>query len=167
MRKIRKIAFGLSFLMVLCTFGCGKSVSSAKIVRDDLRVGGTLSFVYDKNSREIFVGGEDEVFQYSAKNEEKGFDEGNRFGLKVIAPDEKFDLKNAKLEMGGVSYLSEDFLEVIDGQIQRFFYIYPSFSKDNRKVTFAIVWDDKTQKQEYKIIVVDGTRFMDKNGEIV
>lgn len=161
------------FIIVLCVtatltcFGCGaKKLDSAKIVRDEARTGGSLSFVYDKNQRKVYVGGEDEVFQYSFEDLSRGLSEGCRFGIKVTAPDEMLDLEKATLEINGVNYSSGDFLEKINGEKQRFFNFYPLFSKDNMKLKFAVIWQDGTKKQEYKIIVVDGTRFMNKNGEI-
>lgn len=162
MKKVRKIALGMCFLMIFCLFGCGKDVESAKISRDDERVGGSLSFVYDKKERLISVGGEGEVLQYSDGNIEKGYAEGNRVGLKVTCPDIDLNLENSKLMMNGRTYSVGDFYQTVDGQKQRFFNIYPAFSQDDRVVFFSVVWDSNIKEQKYKIEVVDGTIFGQK-----
>lgn len=162
MKKVRKIALGMCFLMIFCLFGCGKDVESAKISRDDERVGGSLSFVYDKKERLISVGGEGEVLQYSDGNIEKGYAEGNRVGLKVTCPDVDFNLENSKLMMNGRTYSVGDFYQTVDGQKQRFFNIYPAFSQDDRVVFFSVVWDSNIKEQKYKIEIVDGTIFGQK-----
>lgn len=162
MKKVRKIALGMCFLMIFCLFGCGKDVESAKISRDDERVGGSLSFVYDKKERLISVGGEGEVLQYSDGNIEKGYAEGNRVGLKVTCPDVDLNLENSKLMMNGRTYSVGDFYQTVDGQKQRFFNIYPAFSQDDRVVFFSVVWDSNIKEQKYKIEIVDGTIFGQK-----
>lgn len=162
MKKVRKIALGMCFLMIFCLLGCGKDVESAKISRDDERVGGSLSFVYDKKERLISVGGEGEVLQYSDGNIEKGYAEGNRVGLKVTCPDVDLNLENSKLMMNGRTYSVGDFYQTVDGQKQRFFNIYPAFSQDDRVVFFSVVWDSNIKEQKYKIEVVDGTIFGQK-----
>ncbi len=169
MKKIFKFVL----IFVLCVFptlflgGCGgKELSSATITRDDARTGGSLSFVYDKNLRTIQIGGEGEVVQYSSENLGKGIEEGCRVGLKVTAPDESLNLENATLEMNGVHYSSGDFLETINGQKQRFFNIYPLVSENDEKIKFIVCWEDGTKEQEYEIIIMDGTRFMNKDGSV-
>lgn len=167
MEKTKFLVLIACFLAVLACVGCGnKKLDSAQIVRDDAGTGGSLSFVYDKDKKIVFVGGENEVVQYSNADESKGLDAGCRIGLKVIAPDENLDLANASLEMNGVNYASGKFLETINGQIQRFFNIYPIVSKKNSSVKFSVVWQDGTEKQEYRIVVVNGTMFMDKDGNV-
>ena len=167
MKKTKFLILIASFLAVLTCVGCGsKKLDSANIVRDDARTGGSLSFVYDKDKMIVFIGGENEVVQYSSADESKGLEAGCRIGLKVVAPDESLDLTNATLEMNGVNYSSGKFLETINGQTQRFFNIYPIVSKKNPTIKFAVVWQDGTKKQEYKVIVTKGTQFMDKDGNI-
>ena len=151
--------------LALC--GCGdKELGSAKIVRDDARTGGSLSFVYDAKQRQIYIGGVDEVVQFSAADEVRGLSAGCRVGLKVTAPDENLNVENATLEMNGVKYASGEFLESVNGQKQRFFNIYPIVSKNDKEIKFTVSWADGTKKQAYKIVVVDGTKFMDKDGKI-
>lgn len=154
--------------ILILSFGCGKKeLESAKISRDDARVGGSLSFVYNKDKREIFVGGEGEVIQYSLANDTLGFDEGCRVGLKITAPDDKLDLSTASLKINDVRYSMGDFLEKINDEPQRFFTIYPKVSKEDDKVEFSIVWSNKTKRQDYKLVIEKGTKFMDKDGNIV
>lgn len=150
------------------SFGCGsKELDSASIVRDNLRTGGSLSFVYDKSQRVVYVGGEDEVVQFSEADESKGLSEGCRIGLKVTAPDENLDLETATLEMNGVNYSSGNFLETINGQKQRFFNLYPLVSKEDDEIKFSVTWQDGTKQQDYKIIMVSGTKYMQKDGNVV
>lgn len=155
------------FLLLLCLVsvftlaGCGdKEISSASIVRDDARTGGSYSFVYDKKERLITIGGEGEVIQYSSANLAEGVDAGCRIGLKVTAPDEVSDLEDATLEMNGVNYSSGDFLEEINGQKQRFFVIQPLVSEEDKEIGFSVKWQNGTKKQQYKIVIAPGTKFM-------
>ncbi|MGN1201171.1 MAG: hypothetical protein ACI4R8_02780 [Candidatus Caccovivens sp.] len=167
MKKMKILMMFLCVLTIFMSAGCGdKELPSAKIVRDDQRTGGSLSFVYDSRDRVIYIGGEDEVVQFSSANEEKGYGEGCRIGLKVTAPDEELDIENATLEMHGVNYSSGDFLEVINGQKQRFFNIYPLVSKEDKEIYFTVKWQDGTKAQEYKIVVVEGTKFMQSDGSV-
>lgn len=73
MKKTKFLVFIACFLAVISCVGCGsQKLDSAQIVRDDARTGGSLSFVYDKNKRIVFIGGENEVVQYSNADESKG-----------------------------------------------------------------------------------------------
>ena len=165
MKKVKFFVFLSIFMLIFVEFGCAsKEISSANVFRDDMRVGGSLSFVYDKNDRKIYVGGQDEVIQYSQGNEI--FDAGTRVGLKIVAPDEKLGINTAKLEMNGISYAAEDFLEKVNGTLQRYFLIYPLVSKGNSKVKFSVIWQDGVKEQSYLLQVVDGTKFMNEDGEI-
>lgn len=167
MKKLKILMFFGFFGLIFCLNGCGlNEIESAKITRDDVRTGGSLSFVYDKKDRVVYIGGESDVIQYSSEDETKNLQAGNRVGLKVTAPDEAIDVENATLEMNGVNYASGDFLELINGQKQRFFVIQPTFSKEVDEMKFSITWDDKTKKQEYKIEIIDGTKFMDAEGNV-
>lgn len=169
MKKCKVLVVLLCLMMIFpfISFGCGsKEIDSASIVRDDLRTGGSLSFVYDKSQRVVYVGGEDEVVQFSEADESKGLSEGCRIGLKVTAPDEKLDLETATLEMNGVNYSSGNFLETINGQKQRFFNLYPLVSKEDDEIKFSVTWQDGTKQQDYKIIMVSGTKYMQKDGSV-
>ena len=167
MKKLKILAVILCIFSVLALCGCGnKELDSASIVRDDLRTGGSLSFVYDQKECIIYIGGQDEVVQYSQADETRDLDAGCRVGLKVTAPNENLDLSTATLEMNGVNYSSGSFLEKINGQRQRFFNLYPIVSPKDDRVSFSVTWQDGTEKQTYKIIIVPGTKFEDKNGNI-
>ncbi len=169
MKKCKVLVVLLCLMMIFpfISFGCGsKELDSASIVRDDLRTGGSLSFVYDKSQRVVYVGGEDEVVQFSEADESKGLSEGCRIGLKVTAPDENLDLETATLEMNGVNYSSGNFLETINGQKQRFFNLYPLVSKEDDEIKFSVIWQDGTKQQDYKIIMVSGTKYMQKDGSV-
>ncbi|MBP3431476.1 MAG: hypothetical protein J6K39_01295 [Clostridia bacterium] len=167
---MKKLKIGLLILCIfssICLAGCGDvELEAATIVRDDARTGGSLSFVYDKNQRMIYFGGTEEVVQYSGADESRGMEEGCRVGLRVTAPNESLDLETATLEMNGIHYSSSQFLENINGQPQRFFSIYPIVNKEDEEIMFKVKWSDGTKEQEYKIVVVKGTKFMNKDGEI-
>ena len=166
MKKVKIFVFLSIFVFVFVGFGCGaKEISSANIFRDDARVGGSLSFVYDKNDRKIYVGGQGEAVQYSQGNEI--FDAGTRVGLKVVAPDVGLDLSSAKLEMNGIGYSAEEFLEKVNGSFQRYFLIYPLVSKQTPKVKFSVVWAEGTKEQTYVLEIVEGTKFLNEDGEVV
>lgn len=166
--KVLVVLLCLMMIFPFISFGCGsKDLDSASIVRDDLRTGGSLSFVYDKSQRVVYVGGEDEVVQFSEADESKGLSEGCRIGLKVTSPDENLDLESATLEMNGVNYSSGNFLETINGQKQRFFNLYPLVSKEDDEIKFSVTWQDGTKQQDYKIIMVSGTKYMQKDGNVV
>lgn len=168
MKKIKILLILLCFLSISFCAGCtDKVLPSAQIFRDDARIGGSLSFIYDQQSRKIYVGGIDEVVQFSLADESKNLSEGNRIGFKIVAPNDVTNIDSATLEMNGVSYVADDFLEEINGQKQKFFNIYPLVSKEDTKVEFSIKWQDKTKKQSYLLIVQDGTKFLTKEGEIV
>ena len=168
MKKFNFLVIFLCFLSIFAFSGCGsKTLDAASIVRDDARTGGSLSFVYDKNTQTVYVGGENEVVQFSSENEAKGLSEGCRIGLKVTAPDESLNLDTATLEMNGVNYASGNFLEMIDGQKQRFFNLYPLVSPEDDVVKFSVTWQEGTKQQDYKIIMVSGTKYMQKDGSII
>lgn len=160
-KSMKRVLICLLIFSTLLFAGCGnKELEAAKIVRDDARTGGSLSFVYDKNQKTVFVGGEGEIVQYSTDGES----EGNRVGLKIFAPNEKIDLSDASLKMNGVNY--SNFLETINGQKQRFFNIYPIVSENDKEISFTITWASRTKEQKYKLVVVDGTKFMKKDGTV-
>lgn len=166
MKKMKIFVFFMCFFSIFCFAGCNQELPPAKITRDDARTGGSLSFVYDSNNRTIFVGGQDEVVQFSSRDEERNLSEGCRVGLKVTAPDEQLDLSSATLEMNGVTYSSGEFLESVNGQKQRFFNLYPIVSKDDNETKFSVIWQEGACEQEYKLVVLPGTKFMIKNGEL-
>lgn len=167
MKKIKSFAILMFLISIFCITGCSnKELPSAAITRDDARTGGSLSFVYDKADRVIYLGGQGEIVQFSSSNESLGLDEGNRVGLKVVAPNENLDLESSLLEMNGVSYSSGEFLETANGQKQRFFNIYPLVSKDDEKIVFSITWQEGTKTQKYEIKIIDGTKFMDNEGNV-
>ena len=163
MKLLKICIFLFSFCFLFSLVGCGeKELPSAKIVRDDSRTGGSLSFVYDERDRIVYIGGKDEYIQFSAADDILGLSEGNRVGLKVFTPDESLDVSYAKLEMNGVNYNANEFMEYENGNIQRFFVIKPLFSNEVKENSFKITWEEGSKEQEYKIIVKDGTKFLEK-----
>ena len=64
--KLLKRLFSISLIILSCLSlaGCGaKEVSSAVITREDERIGGSLSFVYDSHEKAVYIGGEGEFIQ--------------------------------------------------------------------------------------------------------
>ena len=161
MKKMKKILMVVCLSCAFLLAGCNeKELPSATIVRDDARTGGSISFVYDKHTRTVTVGGQDEIIQYSSDE----ISPGTRVGLKVTAPDENIDLSSAKLEMNDQNYTN--FMEKINDTPQRFFVIYPTLSEKDNNVSFTVTWADNTKPQTYKITVAPGTKFMSQNGEV-
>ena len=122
--------------------------------------------MYDKNDCIVYVGGEDEVVQFSEADESRNLNEGCRIGLKVMAPDDAKDLSQSTLEMNGINYASGDFLESVNGEKQRFFNIYPILSKQDNEIRFKVKWQEGTKEQEYKVEILEGTKFMQKDGSV-
>lgn len=167
MKKVKILLFFMCFFSIFVFTGCEtKQLSSAKIFRDDARTGGSLSFVYDKEARKVYIGGKGEIVQYSSADENRSLDAGCRIGIKVVAPDEDIDVSSAILEMNDINYSADEFLEKINGQVQRFFNIYPLFSEENDTMKFYVVWQEGAEKQEYELKIMKGTRFMDKDGNV-
>ena len=156
----------ICLILVLCVLvlcGCEEKMSSASITRDEAKTGGSLSFVYDMHDRTIYVGGEGEFVQYTAKNISKGIDAGNVIGLKIEAPSEVDNISETVVEMNGRVY--KNLAIKINGDEQRFFYFYPDLkSKD---LTFSIDWNERLKGQSYKIVLVKGTKFLNENGEVI
>ena len=157
----------LCLLLIFSTLflsGCfAKEISSAEIMRDEAKVGGSLSFVYNQKDRCVYIGGEGEFVEFYKGD--LSLSEGNRVGLKVIAPNEVEDFEKVTVEMSGESY--SDLFQVVSGQKQNYFYIYPAFSEENREVKMKINWADDIESQEYKIIILSGTKFLNINGEVI
>jgi len=167
MKNFRFVLLFVCLITTLTCLGCGsKELPSALIVRDEARTGGSISFVFNQEQRTVYVGGKNEIIQYSSKDESRNLEEGWRIGLKVIAPNESLDVSDATLKMNGLNYSAGDFLENINGQKQRFFYLFPFVSEENREVKFAVTWQNGTKEQEYKVVIVKGTKFLNKDGQI-
>lgn len=163
--KFKSLICVLLIFMAISFAGCGgKEVSSAKISRDDEMTGGSLSFIYDENSRTIFVGGEGEFIQYYEKDLSKGWESGNRIGLKIEAPSEVENLKKTTLEMNGVTFT--DMFVKIDGQQQNFFNIYPVVTETTNEIVFKITWEEEIATQTYTIKIVEGTALLDNEGNV-
>ena len=163
--KLLKRLFFISLVILSCLSlaGCGaKEVSSAVITRDDERIGGSLSFVYDSHEKAVYIGGEGEFIQYYEKSLERNWKEGNRVGLKITAPKEVTDISKTTLEMNGVTFA--DLGAKVNGEAQNFFNIYPTITETTREIKFKVSWDEETKAQEYKVIIVEGTKLLNKDG---
>lgn len=156
----------ICLILVLCVLvlcGCEEKMSSASITRDEAKTGGSLSFVYDMHDRTIYIGGEGEFVQYTAENISKGIESGNVIGLKIEAPNEVENVSETVVEMNGKVY--KDLAVEINGNEQRFFYFYPDLQSED--LTFSIDWNERLKGQNYKLVLVKGTKFLDENGEVV
>lgn len=166
-KKCNFLAFFICFLMIFTLFGCNnKEIDYATLKRDDANIGGSLTFVYDSSAHIAYFGGENQVVQYYDANVLNNNTAGCRVGVKIIAPTDIKDFSKATLIMNKIEYTEGSFLETVDGEIQNFANIYPVVSPDANKIKFIIKWGDKIKEQEYEIIIVEGTLFMNEKGEV-
>ena len=155
-----------SFIILLCVvsiFLCGcekKSFSQPDFTRDNYNTGGNLTFYYDQQAHVAYFGGEGEVVQYYEEDVAKGWTEkGCRVGISLTLPTEIEDYKSASAKVNGKEYNSNDFIVEINDEtvIAQF---QPIVSEDNRIINIKISWQEDSEAQEYKIIIKEGTIFM-------
>lgn len=148
----------------LFVYGCDKkSFSSIILTRDNYNTGGNLTFSYDQQSQVAYFGGEGEVVQFYQEDIAKGWTKkGCRVGVSMTLPAELDDYKSATAKINGEELNSNDFIVEIDEQTNIAFF-QPIVSEEKRVIEIEITWAKDSQSQEYKIIVKDGTLFMNEN----
>ena len=150
-------------LIMTCVFLCGcdkKSFSQPILSRDNYNTGGNLTFVYDSQAQVAYFGGEGEVVQYYQEDIAKGWTEkGCRVGVSMLLPKELKDYKSATAKINNKELKSNDFIVEIDENtvIAQF---QPLVSEEKRIIEIEVTWADNSQAQEYKIVIKDGTLFM-------
>ena len=161
---MKKFKVFVVFLLVfpLIMVGCGDfAVGNADIIRDSEMTGGTLSFEYNKDTREIFFGGEGEVIQFYEADILKGWNEsGNRLGIIMQAPSEVTEFETGTLTMQGQSLSAENFYRTVNGEKIGEVVLYPLVKENEKEIEIKITWQDGTKEQVYKIIIKNGTQLM-------
>lgn len=155
----------ISFLIFICIFmiGCDKkSFLQSPLTRDNYNTGGNLTFLYDELSHVAYFGGEGEVVQFYQEDIAKGWREkGCRVGVSLLVPNQLNGCKSATAKINGEEINSNDFIVEVDEQttIAQF---QPIVSQQTQIIEIKITWEENTQSQTYKIIIKDGTIFMDE-----
>ena len=148
-------------LVSLCFYGCDKkSISQSELTRDNYNTGGNLSFYYDQQTQVAYFGGEGEVVQFYQEDIAKGWTgKGCRVGVSLLIPPELKDFKSSSAEIDGKSLNANDFIIEVNEEMS-FAQFQPIVSKENSTVEIEITWEENTQSQTYKIIIQEGTIFM-------
>lgn len=163
--KIRKFLLLLVVTMSIFTFcGCqDKLIPQSVLTQDNYKTGGNLTFVYDEYSHTAFFGGEGEVIQYYSEDITKGWTaEGCRIGVMLAVPKEVDEYKSGSATLNGEKLSPNDYMITLDNQTY-YALFQPIVSKDKPEIDLKITWQDGTMEQTYKIIIKEGTIFMDKN----
>lgn len=161
---MKKFKVFVAFLLVfpLIMVGCGGSaVGNANVVRDSEMTGGTLSFEYNKGTREIFFGGEGEVIQFYEADILKGWNEsGNRLGLILQVPGEVTDFETGTLTLQGKTMTAGSFYRTVNGEKIGEVALYPLVKENEKGIEIKITWQDGAKEQVYKIVIKNGTQLM-------
>ena len=121
-------------------------------------VDGDISIEYDKDLRNIFLGGQGESLQFREADITKGLTEGGYYvGIEFAAADKLDNLETGIMEFNGKRQEGGEFFSEVGGQRQAKFVIYPRFSEKDRTATLKLTWQDGSQEQVYKIILREGT----------
>lgn len=159
----------IAFLFVLfCTvtlMGCNnKSLPQNNITRDDYHIGGNLSFYYDDITKTAVFGGKGESIEYYSQDLTRGWkNEGNRVGLKIIAPVEVNDFESGWAKVGDEKIDNGGFFQIVNGQKTRQANFYPIVKEDDNSIDIEICWQEGSKTQIYHVKVVENTKF--SNGE--
>ena len=154
----------LIFVLLFCFVGgCNnKSFTQPVLTRDNFNTGGNISFFYDKEAFIAYFGGEGDVVQFYNVDIAKGWDEdGCRVGVQLDLPKEIDDFKSATAKVDEKNLTSKDFIIEIDEQTQIAVF-HPIVSEDKKHISIEITWAEGVEPQEYKIIIKEGTIFMEK-----
>lgn len=160
---MKKIVLCLLLILPLLFCGCISSFTNADVTRDQMQIGGALSFSYDKNSAIITMGGENEVVQYYQENIEQGFtEEGPRVGLKFIAPKELESYEGIKIWVDNQENPPYVRQKQVNGNYTREIEIFPLIKDINEKITIKIIWKSGVKEQIYLLSFANGTSLMKK-----
>ena len=155
---ILSIIFFAMFTLVGCN---NKVLPNAIISRDDYLIGGNISFVYNKENGNIFLGGEDEVIQFYQSDLAKGWEsDGCRVGLKIISPCKVEDVNNIKIKLDGEILRDDGLFSIVNDEKIAQINLYPLVSNEKKDLSLEIKWTSTSKTQCYNIIIKDGTRFM-------
>jgi len=158
--------YSLSILLLisfLSFYGCDKkSFSQPVLTRDNYNTGGNITFFYDQQSYVAYFGGEGEIIQYYEQDIAKGWrEEGCRVGISLLLPNNLEDYKSATAKINGKELNSTDFIVEINEET-KIAQFQPIVNEKNKVINLKITWEEDSQSQEYKIVIKEGTMFMQK-----
>ncbi len=167
MKKLK--VFVIFFVLVVSLFmpACGKqTLNQPALQRDNQHIGGNLSFEYDNQTHTAYFGGEGQYIEFYDIDIARDFQKkGNRIGIKVTAPLEVDDFDTGIATAGDEKIEGGEFYSQVDGKKTREAVFYPIIKKDQRVVNLNIVWQDGIKEQCYKIVIKDGTKFVDEKSK--
>ena len=148
-------------LLVLSFFltGCKSvSFSQGEIIRDSYNTGGNLTFDYDANSCTAYFGGQGEFVEFYEVDIAKGWsEEGNRSGFKLFVPQGVEDYKSATAILSGKEMESAEF---IVGDSVKYALFQPIVDCQTTNLDLKIKWQSNAEEQVYKIVIKNGTNFL-------
>ena len=147
----------------LCMASCTEKVYPQNIVyQDDQKTGGNLSFYYDEISHTAVFGGEGEVIAFYQKDLTKGWNkEGNRVGIKIIAPSSVKDYDSGWAKVGDEEIKNGEFYQVVNGEKSNQANFYPIID-ENFFCNIEICWEEGSKPQNYQVKIVEGTILSEK-----
>jgi len=158
--KVTRILWCFLLIVPILLCGCGsKELSPAKITASPDVLGGGVTVEYNKDRREILVGGEGEVIPFYEQDISRGFtEEGHRVSLKFIAPYGVKEFETGILIVNGKTYSAGEFYQTVNGEKVGEFVVSPIL-RENEITSIKITWQDGTKEQVYKVIVKPETIF--------
>lgn len=161
MKKSQVLVIFSIFLCVLMLCGCGsKTLESANVEPVADLTNGGVKIEYNKDLKEIYVGGEGEVLNYFEPDIALGVDKpGWRVGLKFTAAAEVTEYETGIMTMQGKTISAGQFYRNVNGQKSRDMIVYPVFSEEEREIEIKVIWQDGTKEQTYKVKVLPHTQF--------
>ncbi|MBQ8792837.1 MAG: hypothetical protein IJZ62_04455 [Clostridia bacterium] len=158
---MKKVLCLLLMLVALFSCGCGeKSFSCSQITQDAYKTGGSLTFEYDPSSHTAYFGEAGESIEYYEADIAKGWtQEGNRIGFKLFMPQDVDDYMSASAIINDTQLEYDDF---IFGDEIKYAQFQPLVSEENNIIDLKITWQSGSKEQEYKIIIKNGTHFVEK-----
>lgn len=161
----RYLIFLLTIVSILTLEGCGdKTLPQNDATRDDYNIGGDLTFYYDDVTQTAVFGKEGETIEFYSQDLTRGWkNEGNRVGLKIIAPVEVNDFESGWAKVGDEKIDNGGFFQIVNGQKTRQANFYPIVKEDDNSTDIEICWQEGSKTQIYHVKVVENTKF--SNGE--
>lgn len=146
---------------LLCS--CQQSVSYGNVERDNLNIGGDLSFSYDSFSHTATFGGEGEVVQFYQANPTKGWiEEGCRIGIRITAPSEVANYEGINISINGEDNPSNFQFVYLNGVKTGEIEVFPLIKSQNQQIEIKINWQSNLSEQTYFVKIAVGTALMQK-----
>lgn len=141
--------------------GCGdKKLPQNDVFRDDQNIGGNISFYYDRQLKTAVFGGEGEIVPFYNKDIVYGWEkEGNRIGIKIIAPKEIDEFESGWAQVGNKKIINGEFYQIVNGQKSNVAIFYPLVDENNLNVSIEICWQEGFKTQIYHVKIDENTIF--------